>query len=471
MSEQPQQQFRNVIYLSDRGGTGVWRKVWPLNSINCVAQQLGIQADYSQTPILDQNYYKGVNSITVQRWISDSQANLFQRFFKPLMDANCGWLVYEIDDLMFDGTILDESKRHFIEEKYGTKAGNSIPLFNRGRKAFEGQKIQTNITNMLSAADFITVTTDYLKEVYHDIYGVPLENIIALPNLLPKYLFGDRYEPNKKVKQFEKNKQKRKLRIGIVSSLSHFNIDGVRIDENCKVCRSNKLPDGSEKWLNEDNQEVPPERTQKILDDFDEIAQVIRDTVNDFQYVCFGYCPPQIQDLANAGKIEVHGGSPIMGYPSVLENLQLQAIIAPVAKTTFNRCKSFIKTMEAAAIGVPLFATNCLPYSRVMSREQLFDDAKDLRKKLEWFRCISSEGYRSMIERQWKWLNSPCHEGDYNLHNFWLEDNLQIHIDLLRLRNKTLKVSFNNFITQYEARKQQQAQNTIFKNDNILITK
>ena len=65
----------------------------------------------------------------------------------------------------------------------------------------------------------------------------------------------------------------------------------------------------------------------------------------------------------------MHGGLPIMNYPSMLENLQLQAIVAPIAKTTFNFCKSFIKTMEAAAIGVPLFATNCLPYSRVMPRE------------------------------------------------------------------------------------------------------
>lgn len=51
---------------------------------------------------------------------------------------------------------------------------------------------------MLQAADFVTVTTDYIKQYYHKNYDVPLENIIAIPNLLPKYLFGDRY--NKEVK-------------------------------------------------------------------------------------------------------------------------------------------------------------------------------------------------------------------------------------------------------------------------------
>lgn len=52
---------------------------------------------------------------------------------------------------------------------------------------------------MLNAADLVTVTTDYLKEFYHKHYGVPLDNIVALPNMLPKYLFGDRFEPEKKL--------------------------------------------------------------------------------------------------------------------------------------------------------------------------------------------------------------------------------------------------------------------------------
>ena len=94
------------------------------------------------------------------------------------MDANQGYVIYEIDDNMSD--------------KY-------IPKFNRGRKAFEGAEIQANIKEMLNTADFVTVTTDYIKEFYHKEYGVPLKNIIALPNLLPKYLFADRYRPELKL--------------------------------------------------------------------------------------------------------------------------------------------------------------------------------------------------------------------------------------------------------------------------------
>jgi len=54
--------------------------------------------------------------VTIQRWINDAQRDLVLRFLKPLMDANSGWLIYEIDDNM---------------------AAQHIPKFNRGRAAFE----------------------------------------------------------------------------------------------------------------------------------------------------------------------------------------------------------------------------------------------------------------------------------------------------------------------------------------------
>jgi len=122
-----------------------------------------------------------MTSVTVQRWINDAQRDLFMKFLKPLMDANSGWLIYEIDDNM---------------------SSDFIPKFNRGRAAFEPKQIQDNIRMMLNNADFVTVTTDYLKNFYHEHYGVPLENIIAIPNLLPKWWFGDRYDPERKLKQY-----------------------------------------------------------------------------------------------------------------------------------------------------------------------------------------------------------------------------------------------------------------------------
>lgn len=68
-----------------------------------------------------------------------------------------------------------------------------------------------------------------------------------------------------------------------MSSLSHYNIDHVT-DEN----------------------------GQLVKDDFDEIADVVRETVDDFQWVIFGYEPPQLKDEIEQRKVECHGCVPIL---------------------------------------------------------------------------------------------------------------------------------------------------------------
>ena len=322
---------------------------------------------------------------------------------------------------------------------------------------------------MLNAADFVTVTTDHLREVYHDLYGVPAENIISVPNLLPHSLFGDKYDVEKKVQQFKSNKNR--PRIGIVSSLSHYNVDGVREDQDGYVCRRSKLPAGGEVWKNEKGQVVPPEQTREIVDDIDAILDCIRGTVDEYRWVLFGFCPPKLGDLAKAGKIEVVPGVPIQNYASRFHNLNLQAVVAPINPIEFNYCKSFIKYMECAALGIPCLATDSLPYSRVMPKAQLFKDSADLRQMLQKLKFMSAGAYRSMIEQQWKWFHTPCREGDFDIKNFWLEDNLGVWIDLSRLRPKTAAFRMSSLLAQYAARKKAEAEQTIFKNENIAIMK
>ena len=145
--------------------------------------------------------------------------------------------------------------------------------------------------------------------------------------------------------------------------------------------------------------------------------------------------------------------------------------MAPIKKMVFNYSKSFIKYMEGASVGVPVYATNCLPYNRIMPEDQLFDTADELKQKLLKLKFTSTNIYKDKIERQWNWLNSPCKEGDFQIKNYWLEDNLNIYIDLFRLRNKTLSISYDSFSKQYEKRLEEQKNNTIFKNENVLITK
>ena len=361
-----------------------------------------------------------------------------------MTEQNRAWYIYAIDDAM-----------HY----------DDIPLFNRGRQAFASDRIQDNIRYMLNAADLVVVTTEYIKNYYHTKYGVPLSNIIAAPNLLPKWWFGDRYDPDKKVAQFSKFKAK--PRIGIVSSLSHYNVDNVRVTKDGKACRLVKdETNKTEVWKDQDGNEVRYEDTEVITDDLDQIVDVIRGTVDDFQWVFFGYAPPKLKDLIDKRKIEYHGGVPILNYPSMIERLQLQVVVAPIKDMEFNRCKSHIKFLECCASGIPLFASNLLPYSGVMRREFLFDDGNELREKLMKLKFSSAGVYRKIIEENWKWFNTPTRDGDFNIKNGWLEDNLNIWVDLFRLKPKAPTCSMKLYWDQKVAQEKERAENAIFIGDN-----
>lgn len=340
-----------------------------------------------------------------------------------------------------------------------------IPLFNRGRQAFANDKIQDNIRYMLNVSDLVVVTTEYIKHYYNRKYGVPLSNIVAAPNLLPKWWFGDRYDPQRKVEQFKKFKAK--PRIGIVSSLSHYNIDNVRVSKDGKACRLHKdEKTNTETWKNQDGVEVKFEETEIITDDLDQIVDMIRNTVKDFQWVFFGYAPPKLKDLIESNKIEYHPGVPILNYPSVLENLHLQAVVAPIKDMEFNRCKSHIKFLECCASGIPLFASNSIPYSNVMDREFLFDDADELKCKLTKLKFQNPNIYGRIIQKNWEWFNSQKKDGDFNVRNGWLEDNLGIWIEMFRLKPKAPVCSMRIYWEQKQKREQERAQNAIFRGEN-----
>ena len=257
---------------------------------------------------------------------------------------------------------------------------------------------------MMNLCDIVTVTTTYLKEYVNRRYGVPLERIVAVPNLLPHWWIGDRYEPEKKLKQFSDFKAK--PRIGMISSLSHFNIDSLKDDKG-----------------------------NELLDDFHTISDTIRSTVDDFQWVILGYAHPAVKDLIEQRKIEYYPCAPILQYPSALEAMKLQAVVVPLLDNEFNKCKSPIKFLEGCALGFPVFCPDMLPYSRVVPQGQLYKDEFDLQVKLNKLKFSSSGAYRKMIDENWKYINSPHEEGNCKLNNYWMEGNLGIWLDLFKLPN------------------------------------
>ncbi len=413
----------------------------------------------SQRPSFDPKYYQGVNMIMVQRLTNEHQQRMLEGFLKPVSDAVGCWTVFNIDDIM--------------DHRY-------IPLWNRGRRGYINPKTQERIKSMLNTADFVLTTTDIIKEHYHNLYGIPLENIITIPNLLPRWWIGSYYNKDLSIEKF--NQFKKKPRIGIISSLSHYNLDKIRIDHrkndgfNHGIYPWEETKDGKQVtvWKDEEMKVIEnPDDFQVAPDDLSIILETIKKTVDDFHWVFVGYSPPELEEYIKAGKIEYHSGVPIMNYPLSLSNLRLNAIVAPCLPGVFNESKSNIKWLEAAALGVPLFASNIIAYSKYMPEKQLFNDGKDLEEKLMKLKKTSSYVYGEMIENQWKYINTPHKEAGCDIKNYWLEDNIGVWMKLFKMRHKSQTISFKFYL---DVKKQKNAENkmdVVFSknNDDLLITK
>lgn len=437
-------QYRNIAYLNDVTGTGFWRHIQQMLTANNMQNYLHICNTYTQFPVLDQAYYNGMSSVTVQRWISSQQAQIFMNFLKPVCDAYGVWLIYAIDDAM-----------HYDE----------IPLYNKGRAAFADDTTQANIKTMLNSADFVVVTTPYIKQYYNRKYNVPLANILAIPNLLPRWWFGSKFNLQKKID--DKNKYRARPRIGIISSLSHYNFKNFRKTKDGDVV---ELDLTSSKWKTRNDVEVKFEDTLEINDDLDQICDTILSTIDDFQWVFIGSCPEKVKKYIKSKKIEIYRNIDILNYPNMINSLDLQAVVAPLIKSEFNYCKSPIKYLECCALGIPLYATRCLPYSDVMDDSMLFNDNAELKEKLLKLKFASTGIYKNIISKNFEWLNQPHEYGDVKLKNYWLDDNMDIWYNLFRLRQKTIHINFDMFKQKHEQLLVSKS-NTIYSKNGIEILK
>ena len=375
--------YRNHVFTADECGCGFWRHVVQSLQVGAMGHSSDVSLTLTREPILDPDFYKGMASITFQRWAAPQLANLVEQFFRPVATSTKTALVYAIDDAM---------------------GANDVPLYNRGHEHFSKPEVQEAIRRILRLCDFMVVSTTHIKEYYAREYGFQIGRIIAAPNLLPGHWYGGKFMPGLKVQQFTSNKAR--PRIGIVGSLSHFNIGSVK-DANGEV----------------------------VKDDFDVIADVVRATVKDFQWVIVGHVPSQVKDLVESNAVEFHHGCSILNYPQMLCSLGLQAVVAPLQENEFNLCKSAIKFLECSALGISLFASRMLPYSEVMPDSQMFSTQDELKDKLLKLKFSSNGAYGKMIEAQWKWLNSARHEGDFDLKNSWLDDNFEhVWLPILRMR-------------------------------------
>jgi hypothetical protein len=92
------------------------------------------------------------------------------------------------------------------------------------------------------------------------------------------------------------------------------------------------------------------------------LMEFIRSTVDKYQYVLSGAKPVELMDLIESKKIEFHVWKSVLEYPAHARALDLDIGLAPLFPSPFNDCKSNIKCLEFAVLGIPGAYSASRPY-------------------------------------------------------------------------------------------------------------
>lgn len=88
------------------------------------------------------------------------------------------------------------------------------------------------------------------------------------------------------------------------------------------------------------------------------LREVVRTLADEVDWVFLGMC---LEDM-RPHLTEFHRGVPLAQYPARLADLRLDLALAPLAMNHFNECKSNLRLLEYGALGIPVLASDSVPY-------------------------------------------------------------------------------------------------------------
>ena len=421
----------SLIMNDDTSGTGMWRSLfqayllWPiLNNDENIS--------VLKTCPPDPNFFAIQNSVMIQRWTTHQNKQLFDMAVYPGSQGGRTNIIYNIDDVM------------------GIDNGE-IPKFNPAYFHYSKPEIQNNIKHIIERSDFVLVTTDRLKQYYQEKYDI--QNFIIMPNLLPRNWAFGLYQPNKAIDTFANGKQQSKIRIGIISSSSHFNVKGIK---QCADTEDVVIYDNQDKKYKTlfDKRIVDDRKIKDVEDDIDDIIPVIRRTQDKFEWIIIGKSENEsFKKLIDENLITVIRQTDIQHYMQLVSTLNLSFIIAPIKDDVFNQCKSDIKYLESAAVGSVLLTPDLQPYTENVPEKQRYKNNDDLINMLYSFSEISDDEFGEIINNQYEYLNQP--KQIYNgpkIINQWLDDNIDLWRNILFMPRKGAKVHLSTLLTNNDGK-------------------
>ncbi len=344
---------RFINFAADYGGCGFWRIIWPEYLLNADGNCAVNTTTFMSH---DQRFYQHAKAVKLQRQAATQQKH-FVRNLKKISEQLKFRMIYEIDDIPFR---------------------EDIPDYNKHKPAFNNDEIRNNIKEIIEICGNMTVTCKFMKDYFHSKLDKSVQ-IDVIPNYIPKFWMGNYYNREKIEHNYTKHKSK--PRVLWAGSAAHFDVD-------------NRV---------------------KGKDDFYHINDNIRKTINDFQWIIYGYLPKALIDLVKGGKIEYVSWSKLFDYPEKLYTLNANMFIAPLADNNFNKSKSDLKYLEAGALGIPIACQDLCTYENAPIKFKTGDEMIDcLKHTLSDERRYIKESVSGRMFAETRFL-----ETDSNLYKFF----------------------------------------------------
>lgn len=311
---------RIINYLADYSGCGHWRILWPEQVINSSGRAI---SQSTTAMVADPRWYEGVKCVKLQRQASSSQVD-FVKHLKKVQQEHGFKIIYEVDDVVFR---------------------EEIPDYNKFKFAFDTEEIRNNCIEIMDLCDEVTLTCDFMRNLYKS--KISNQNVTVIPNFVPYSWMGYLFDRGQVQQNYDKNKWK--PRILYTGSGAHYDV-------------GNKT--GGK-------------------DDMSDVVPIIRKTVNQYQWIFVGAFPPPLEDLVKSGKIEFHTWRSLLEYPSFIQGLNAQLMVAPLEVSNFNKSKSDIKFIEACTLGIPCLCQNMETYHTAPD-DLKFSTPAEFEEKIEW---------------------------------------------------------------------------------------
>jgi hypothetical protein len=291
---------RVVQFGADLSGCGLYRLGWVSHLLNFQGKAMITDTNVM---ILDERWYSGLKVVRLQRQATTPQKE-FVKFLKEVQKKHGFRLIYEVDDVVFR---------------------EDIPDYNKFKSAFTSDEIRNNVVDIINMCDEVTVTCDFMRELYSKRTGK--QEITVIPNFPAKFWIGNYFNPQRINELYDKNKKK--PRIGYMGSGAHMDVDN---------------------------------RTGQ-KDDFEHTIKAIIDSRHKYQWVFMGAFPNGLRPYVERGEIEFHPWQRLYDYPQKIYDLGLQMFVAPLQDNAFNKAKSDLKYIEACAYGLPVACQDLCTYA------------------------------------------------------------------------------------------------------------